>query len=104
MVFQCVSVCCHVGAIWGIMGQWVDGICLVVFPPKEVGSGATVPGFPNGGVATTLADGRGFSWGDQPIVAAGKTYDLCWCNGTASGCLLLGWACGLDGHDELNQF
>lgn len=54
----------------------------------EVGSGATVPGFPNGGVATTLADGRGFSWGDQPIVAAGKTYDLCWCNGTASGCLL----------------
>ena len=73
---------------YGAMGRW-DLPCGC--PPKEVGSGATVPGFPNGGVATTLAEGRGFSWGDQPIVAAGKTYDLCWCNGTASGCLLLGW-------------
>ena len=81
------------GQYWGILGQWDDGIPVPCGcqPPKEVGSGATVPGFPNGGVATTVAEGHGFSWGDQPIVAAGKTYDLCWCNGTASGCLLLGW-------------
>eukprot|EP00438_Fugacium_kawagutii_P010507 Skav232135 [mRNA] locus=scaffold1744:171169:176101:- [translate_table: standard] len=55
---------------------------------KEVGTGATVPGFPNGGLASTVSEGRGFTWGDQPIIAAGKTYDLCWCNGTASGCTM----------------
>ena len=56
---------------------------------KEAGSGAVVPGFPNGGLATTVQDGHGFTWGDLPVIAAGRTYDLCWCNGTASNCLLL---------------
>ena len=53
---------------------------------KAAGTGATVMGFPNGGVATTVNDGTDFTWGDLPIIAAGNTYDLCWCNGTASAC------------------
>ena len=79
--------CCSVLSCWG--NGRMGSRCLSLLP-KEVGSGAIVPGFPNGGVATSVAEGHGFSWGDQPIVAAGKTYDLCWCNGTASSCSLLG--------------
>ena len=61
---------------------------------QAAGTGATVMGFPNGGVATTVNDGTDFTWGDLPIIAAGNTYDLCWCNGTASACEYL----GIDGH------
>ena len=57
---------------------------------QAAGTGATVMGFPNGGVATTVNDGTDFTWGDLPIIAAGNTYDLCWCNGTASACEYLG--------------
>ncbi|CAK9025410.1 Ultraviolet-B receptor UVR8 [Durusdinium trenchii] len=53
----------------------------------EAGSGTVVSGFPNGGLSQTF-DGRSFSWGDGPVVAVGRTYDLCWCNGTASSCTL----------------
>ena len=65
---------------------------------QAAGTGAMVKGFPNGGVATTVNDGHDFTWGDLPIIAAGKTYDLCWCNGTASACVYLGidvWNCFL---------
>lgn len=60
---------------------------------QAAGTGATVMGFPNGGVATTVNDGTDFTWGDLPIIAAGNTYDLCWCNGTASACEYLGYRC-----------
>lgn len=53
-----------------------------------VGTGAVVPGFPNGGLAFTYDEGYGFGWGDGAVIAAGRTYDLCWCNGTASDCTL----------------
>mmetsp|Transcript_56124 Transcript_56124/g.99929 ORF Transcript_56124/g.99929 Transcript_56124/m.99929 type:complete len:1827 (-) Transcript_56124:189-5669(-) len=48
------------------------------------------PGFPNGGVATTFPDGEGrnFTWGEEPLVAAGMAYSICWCNGTESSCQL----------------
>ena len=48
---------------------------------------ARVPGFPNGGVATNLMDGRAFSFGEELVIAFGATYDLCWCNGTEAPCV-----------------
>lgn len=58
-----------------------------------VGGGETYPkgypsGFPNGGLATTVrgSGGRAFTFGQQPIVAPGYSYSLCWCNGTESSC------------------
>ena len=62
-----------------------DEVCSYAMP---VGTGAVVPGFPNGGVAFTYDAGYGFGWGDAAVIAAGQTYDLCWCNGTASDCTL----------------
>lgn len=41
-----------------------------------LGTQHSPPGFPNGGLSQTF-DGRSFSWGDGPVVAVGRTYDLC---------------------------
>ncbi|CAK9090824.1 unnamed protein product [Durusdinium trenchii] len=80
------------GLWWGVGGLTHDRprgtpewkVCSYLL---EAGSGTVVSGFPNGGLSQTF-DGRSFSWGDGPVVAVGRTYDLCWCNGTASSCTL----------------
>ena len=54
----------------------------------EAGTGpAGVPGFPNGGLAVNLLEGTAFTFGEDLVIAAGATYDLCWCNGTEAPCV-----------------
>jgi len=51
---------------------------------------ATLPGFPNQGLATTVLrmNGTAFRIGNMPFVSPGFNYNLCWCNGTESRCKL----------------
>eukprot|EP00931_Biecheleriopsis_adriatica_P035738 TRINITY_DN20592_c0_g1_i2.p1 TRINITY_DN20592_c0_g1~~TRINITY_DN20592_c0_g1_i2.p1 ORF type:complete len:1891 (-),score=352.02 TRINITY_DN20592_c0_g1_i2:78-5615(-) len=45
-------------------------------------------GFPNGGLAITRKDSGGtiFDISLEPMVAVGRPYQLCWCNGTETSC------------------
>lgn len=105
MVFQCVSVCCYVGAIWGIMGPWVDGICLVVVPPRRLAAAPPSPASPTAEwpppwrTAAASAGAISPSWQQgRPTTSAGAT------GRPRAVCCWAGAACGLDGHDGLNQF
>lgn len=49
--------------------------------------GSGPQGFPHGGVAGPFSTaGDAFGWGSRPVIAAGAAYNVCWCNGTESGC------------------
>ena len=61
-------------------------VCTYASPIREGTQGA--PGFPNGGLASLRrhSSGRAFDFSLLPLIVAGRSYDLCWCNGTESSC------------------
>jgi len=59
-----------------------------IFQNSTVGvPGAEPPGFPDMGMATvTSNEADAYRFGTQALLAGGKPYHLCWCNGTSSLC------------------
>ena len=61
-------------------------VCTYAGAVAEGGQGA--PGFANGGRASVRrgSSGRTFDFSLVPLIVPGRSYDLCWCNGTESSC------------------
>lgn len=62
-------------------------VCTYNLPVSE-NQGAS--GFPNGGLASVRrhSSGRAFDFSLERLIVPGRSYDLCWCNGTESSCKL----------------